>query len=163
MEFIQVPWSPTYRACSEGWVESFRRGKWHKLKGAVTAAGYYKIEIGPYGGKLQRYVHSIICESFHGPRPPGMEVRHLDGNGQNNKASNLKWGTPAENQADRALHGTSNRGERCASAKLTAEKVISIRSLIRDCGMRQSEVAAMMGVHAVTISNIMTGTTWSHV
>ena len=42
-------------------------------------------------------VHRLVCEAFHGPCPPGMEVLHLDENGLNNRPENLRWGTRKEN------------------------------------------------------------------
>jgi hypothetical protein len=51
-----------------------------------------------------------------------MQCRHLDGNRSNNRLDNLAWGTPLENGADKARHGTA-KGERNGRAKLTAAKV----------------------------------------
>ncbi len=51
-------------------------------------------------------VHTLVAETFVGPRPDeSMEVRHLDGDPSNNAATNLQWGTPRENAADRSRHG----------------------------------------------------------
>ncbi len=51
-------------------------------------------------------IHAIVCVAFHGPRPDGMQVRHLNGNGHDNAAANLAWGTSSENAFDRVDHGT---------------------------------------------------------
>ena len=56
------------------------------------------------GRERQRNVHVLICETFHGPRPPGLEVRHLDGVSDHNCASNLLWGTRAEQLEDIRRH-----------------------------------------------------------
>lgn len=43
-------------------------------------------------------IHRLVCEAFHGSPPfPKAVVIHLDENGKNNNASNLKWGTQKEN------------------------------------------------------------------
>ena len=43
-------------------------------------------------------VHQAVCEAFHGPRPfPNAVVIHLNENGLDNSAGNLKWGTQKEN------------------------------------------------------------------
>lgn len=52
------------------------------------------------GKHTVRYVHHLVLEAFVGPRPPGMEACHFDGNAQNNRLENLRWGTSAENKAD---------------------------------------------------------------
>jgi hypothetical protein len=50
--------------------------------------------------------------AFVGPRPaPDIEVLHGDGNGSNNRLSNLRYGTVQENAEDRELHGTVCRGD----------------------------------------------------
>lgn len=51
-------------------------------------------------------VHVLVCEVFHGLRPEGMEVRHLNGNPADNRALNLAWGTRSENELDKVRHGT---------------------------------------------------------
>lgn len=43
-------------------------------------------------------VHRAVCEAFHGPPPKGKNiVLHLDEDGTNNRADNLKWGSQKEN------------------------------------------------------------------
>ncbi len=44
-----------------------------------------------------KYIHVLICTIFHGSKPEGMEVSHLDKDGLNNKASNLRWATHGDN------------------------------------------------------------------
>lgn len=58
------------------------------------------------------HVHRLVCEAFRGPRPSGLEVRHLDGNPLNNCLDNLLYGTPAENSQDMLRHGRSNYASR---------------------------------------------------
>lgn len=65
--------------------------------------GYLTVRVD---GKTRR-VHRLVMLAFVGPRPPGLQIRHLDGNNQHNDLSNLKYGTPAENAADKIRHGTS--------------------------------------------------------
>lgn len=54
-----------------------------------------------------RQVHQLVAEAFHGPRPAGKVVRHLNGKGHDNRAENLLWGTNSENQSDSMRHGTN--------------------------------------------------------
>lgn len=42
-------------------------------------------------------VASLICEAFHGPRPLGNVVMHLNEDSRDNRAENLSWGTQKEN------------------------------------------------------------------
>lgn len=54
---------------------------------------------------VRREVHSLVALAFLGPRPPGYQVRHLDGNPLNNHVENLAYGTRSENQRDKVRHG----------------------------------------------------------
>jgi hypothetical protein len=72
----------------------------------------------------------------------------------------LAWKTPAENEADKVEHGTVALGERHGHSKLTIDQVRRIRSMVSD-GNAQSDVAISFGVHQVTVSDIVTGRTWS--
>jgi hypothetical protein len=103
--------------------------------------------------------HTLVLTAFVGPRPKGMECCHNDGNPWNNCLTNLRWDTPRNNQLDRIKHGTSNRGERCAAAKLTTAQVNAILSDTR----LQREIAADYGVRQNTISRIKSGKRWGHV
>lgn len=69
--------------------------------------------IDPNGRRTNRYVHRMVAAAFHGVEPEDKpETRHLDGDSLNNCASNLAWGTRADNFADQAQHGTHHYGRR---------------------------------------------------
>lgn len=106
-------------------------------------------------------VHSLVLLAFVGPAPEGHECRHLDGNRENPRLSNLRWGTRAENVADAAAHGTQVRGERYSTAKLTDEAARKIRELRGK--VTQSELAEMFGVSPAAIQAVHDGRTWKHV
>jgi hypothetical protein len=53
---------------------------------------------------VRRDVHRLILETFVGPRPPGKQCRHLNGDSLDNRLENLAWGTFHENFADRLAH-----------------------------------------------------------
>jgi hypothetical protein len=112
-------------------------------------------------GRRQLAVHCVVCATFHGPRPAGMFVRHLDGDPHDNWAANLAWGTREQNEADKRLHGTSPQGERHPCAKLTETQVKEVFSA-RCEGETHAVIAARYGVSPSTISAILTGRTWRH-
>lgn len=56
------------------------------------------------GGRVRR-VHTIVLETFVGPRPEGAEGCHNDGNYLNNRLSNLRWDTVSSNRLDTVRHG----------------------------------------------------------
>ena len=71
----------------------------------IDETGYALVSFPTPNGPRQRFVHRVVLEAFVGPRPEGMECRHLDGNPLNNRLENLCWGTPSENAWDRVHHG----------------------------------------------------------
>lgn len=93
------------------------------------------------------------------PTPERNQVRHLDGVRGNNKLSNLKWGSCAENHADKVLHNRANgahRGQKHHNAKLTDAAVEKIKILLRE-GFYQRDIAFLFGVTQSNISKIATG------
>lgn len=52
-----------------------------------------------------RRVHLLVLEAFVGPCPPGLEGCHTNGDGLDNKLTNLRWDTHAANMQDRLRHG----------------------------------------------------------
>lgn len=126
--------------------------------------------VGPYpyvtlcdaGRERAVRVHRLVLETFVGPRPAGMQCRHLDGNKRNNRLENLAWGTSAENTEDKRRHGTIRRGERSYWARLNESDVIGIRSRFAS-GQSKADIALEFGVSSHCIHDIVTGRTWKHI
>lgn len=114
VEFRPIVGFPHYAAGSNGEIWSCRRGCWKKLNGmSGSQYGYRVVTLCGPGVQLRRYIHVLILETFKGPCPNGMQARHYpDGNVNNNAISNLQWGTPKQNSADRVEHGKDCRGTR---------------------------------------------------
>lgn len=93
-----------YRISSHGRLLSVRSGK--ILRQYPISQGRLTRTISVNGKQKLLVIHSVVAAAFLGPRPEGMEVRHMDGNCQNNYATNLRYGTHAENMQDRLRHGT---------------------------------------------------------
>lgn len=137
------------------------------LKPAISKNGGYPIvnliTPGIYQGRTCP-VHVLVATAFHEKPDDGVyrEVRHLDGNSLNSRFDNLAWGTRVENQADRILHGRTNRGERCGTSKLTQRQVDAIRVLLEDTLMSQEEIAKWFGISEATVSGIKHNKKWAH-
>ena len=96
-----------------------------------------------------------------GPRPEGLDVLHGTEGKQINRPENLSYGTESQNMgADRVRDGTSNRGERCGSAKLTANDVLEIRWLMA-LGAHCKAVATEYRISRTAIYDIIAGRTWA--
>lgn len=105
-------------------------------------------------------VASVMLAAFRGPRPRGMQALHWDDDATNNVLSNLRWGTPKENAADRTRNGMTVSGERHSMAKLSSRQVEEIRRCLA-AGEPQRPIARRFGVHQTTISLIRRGVRWA--
>jgi hypothetical protein len=102
-----IEWKPVkdyegYEVSSEGQVRSLDRidSAGRSLKGKVLSAtpsssGYLMVYPSKNGKNHARTVHSIVCETFHGPSDKW--VNHKNGIKTDNRVENLEWATPSEN------------------------------------------------------------------
>lgn len=167
-EWRPIPSFPSYEASSEGRVRRVAPGMGARvgriLRPGRSTGGYLKVVLSEGGVVRTRKVHQLVAEAFHGPRPDGMDTCHENGVRTDNRACNLRYDTRKGNFADKARHGTSNRGERNPNALLTEAQV---RDILRDPrrGRRggDSAVGAEYGVNPWTVRDIWRRATWAHV
>jgi hypothetical protein len=153
-------WNPVkglegqYEVSSHGRIRSFVKQTAKILKGGITKNGYHIVDLA---GRM-RYVHRIVLEAFVGECPSRHEACHDNGIKHDNRLANLRWDTRPENNADRVRHGTSNRGERCGTAKLTENQAREILNSTKS----SKELARRFGVAYQTIDKIRCGSRWGH-
>jgi len=109
-----------------------------------------------YMGRVRR-AHHVARELVGRAAPPaGMDGRHTCGRAVCINPRHSEDGTRSANEADKVRHGTSNRGERCGAARLTADQVQTIR--------KSSETSRVLadafGVGTSTIDHIRHRRTW---
>jgi hypothetical protein len=105
----------------------------------------------------------VVCKAVHGfPPSTRHEVAHSCGNGQLGCVSggHLRWATPKENNADKIVHGTINRGVRNGHAKLTPAKVHSIRLLQGLFGKSHRELGEQFGIAQGNVTQIVNRKAW---
>ena len=107
----------------------------------------------------------IVAAAFLGPRPPGMEINHLDGDFLNNRADNLEYTTPQGNKDHAKRLGLTAHGERNANAKLSDDLVRTIRQrYVRGkTGCGYLSLSREFGVSRIVISRIVRGVAWHRV
>ena len=112
--WLPIPSLPGYDVSDHGRVRSWvYRGPVPRLRStAIDRHGYPGFVVRRGVGSARLTVHVLVAEAFHGPRPAGMVVRHLDGNPCNNHASNLCYGTASENERDKLIHGTDHNASK---------------------------------------------------
>lgn len=101
-----VGW-PGYLVSDQGRVISMKRKSPRVLHSFPDRRGGYPVVSLSTGGACRNAkVHVLVAAAFIGPRPEGMDIRHLDGDVTNNRPSNLRYGTRSENMRDALRHGT---------------------------------------------------------
>lgn len=80
--------------------EVLNRFKWHILR-----SGYVATTLPARHGKGSLYMHRIVCTP-----PEGMEVDHINVNKKDNRKSNLRACTHAQNCANRLLDSRNTSG-----------------------------------------------------
>lgn len=130
----------------------FRRGK--ILRPYFRPGKYVTVALGLHGGTHS--VHVLVARTFIGEPPEGCEVAHNNNRKHDNRVSNLRWDTGLGNAADRLIHGTDARGEKCPTARLTLRQVRTIKR----SKLMGIELAEKYGVSAAHICNIRKGVRW---
>lgn len=108
--FLCSPKYPGYLVTEEGRVFSIRA---RKFLSPMRCGKYLAVGVRHESGQMvRRYVHRLVAEIAHGRDFPELDVCHNDGDPDNNRVSNLRFDTRANNHADKKHHGTSLDGER---------------------------------------------------
>jgi hypothetical protein len=165
-----VGYEGVYEVSSLGRVRSLNRHADHprgplnirgmQISPFKNARGYLRVSLRDSGARSKRTVHSLVLEAFIGPRPGGMQSRHLNGNKADNRPENLTWGTAKQNIADKRAHGTQPLGSECVSAKLDERDVIEIRR--RNAGGEAAASIVMdFPVALSTVCRVINRDTWA--
>lgn len=175
LQALLEAWKPI--AGFEGLYEVSDRGEiralvWrdrYKTQRRLATPRILKPGIGPYlnisltvGGKRHtKMVHTLVAEAFVGPRPKGYQCAHENGQRHDNRAVNLAWKTPKENEADKARHGTQLSGSKNPRAILTEESAKEIRDTYQ-FGLGGA-LARKFGVSLSVITTVAYNRGWKHV
>lgn len=165
-------WEHRYEVSSDGQVRSkdsrvnagkngsgiaTRKGR--VLKPVQKSGRYLCVTLADGARREQRFIHDIVAEVFIGPKPNGMETRHLDDVRSNNTVTNIRYGTHRDNEDDRMRNGRVPRGERHGCAKLTEEQVRAIR-----CSNEPpSSLSQRYSVTSAHIHAVRTRRVWCHI
>jgi len=123
--WMPIPGYENYSVSDLGRVKNSKK----IMKQPLSTPGYHYVTLCKNATKKNYFIHVLVLTVFDKPRPSeDFEACHIDGNCKNNALSNLKWGTAAENYADKLRHGRGIAGENHGCRKLTLSQVNEIRS-----------------------------------
>lgn len=160
---MRIEWHiDDYYVCEDGNVYSKKKGNYKRITPVKNHKGYGYVSFSIFGEVKKAAVHRLVAEHFCENPLLKPQVNHIDGNKENNNASNLEWCTPQENTDNAYLRGAISLGEENHSSKLTSASVNVILVLIR-AGESDTYIGKIYGVHRRTISDIRHGKTWKHI
>lgn len=169
VEYRDIPGIPGYRIGNDGtlWTcRQTRRGMtdtWKQIFGSAWGQqGYIMATLQRDGKSVRRMIQHLVLEAFVGPRPDGLLCLHDNDVADDNRLSNLSWGTREKNYRDRDRNGGTAKGEAAGQAKLTEEAVIRMRELAAS-GAVYADLAVQFGCNYRNVSAIVRGQTWAHV
>lgn len=168
IDFRPIVSHSNYYAGSDGHIYSFnsrgskRTGIPIRMKAGKQKAGYLFVALYKNDQPTYCRVHVLICEAFHGTRPEGLIVSHLDDNKENNLPSNLIWETASENQKRKFINGHGDDGIRNSRALVkTKEQLDHIRWLISQ-GFSDQKIADSIGTSRGFVKSIRTGRSYKN-
>jgi len=166
-----IGWEGRYAVSDSGRVKSLARtviqrtGRCHPvpetvLVGRIGKDGYRYVLLYGRGPKKTIKVHRLVATAFV---DGSGSVDHINADRLDNRASNLRFCTPAENSANMRRLGRQARGEKNSHAKLTAADVAEIRRIYAAGGVSQPTLAKRYGVTHPMIGFIVRREAWVHV
>jgi hypothetical protein len=126
----------------------------HKTRGYLTVRLFDKDRQKSFD------VHRIVAMTFLGEIPKNMQVCHNNGIKTDCRLLNLRIDTLSSNQLDRAMHGTSNRGEKNGRNKHSVETILKVKKMLSE-NIATIKIFEITGVGVSQIRNIKNGYKWS--
>ncbi|HZL00473.1 MAG TPA: HNH endonuclease [Caulobacteraceae bacterium] len=149
----EYPIDPRYEVSDMGRV---RRKGASPRRPHHAAGNYPKIVFSMPGSKpIGRHVHTMVLETFIGPRPPGAQASHINGAAGDARLVNLAWETISENNRRKDGHGTT-AWRNIHHSRLTPTDVAAIRTSVE----KTKVLAAQYGVTMQHINLIRRGGSW---
>lgn len=131
-----------------------RRRPWRFIEATMKKRtnGY----VGAYWPEFARERATLVADAWHGPKPPGLVVRHLDDDPLNDAAWNLRYGTHRDNYSDAIRNG------RRPPRKMEKPQIIGALLTMR-AGETDAACAARNSVTVSTITKIRNGRRYAHI
>lgn len=136
---------------------------YYLLNPFLTARGYLQVSI-QFTSRANRItidVHKLVIRAFVPNLHNKPYANHIDGVKTNNRADNLEWVTPLENNEHAVKLGLIASGEDSYLSVLTEKEVLIIIEKLKN-GSRNIELANEFNVAHNTIDDIRCNRTWRY-
>ena len=160
--FVSVEGASDYYVSNLGRVVSMRcSSPGETLKPARDKDGYSTVCLTLDGGaRATKRVHHLVLCAFAGPKPgDGFVCAHGNGVRSDNRESNLRWCTQAENIEDKRVHGTWQEGSLHPRSVIT-EAVAREIKISLSSGNTIDGTARSLAVSRHIVADISSGRTW---
>lgn len=150
-----------YFATDDGHILSTRLNRLRILKPVVRKNGYLAVKLKRNDGRtMDRYVHQLVAEAYHGPRPSADHVvaHYPNPDKADCRAQNVQWATRSQNTAQWLATNPAVIG----GPKLNPKAVRDIRTRSA-AGVSNRRLADDHGVGLDTIRGVLTRRVWKHV
>jgi len=129
-----------------------------KTRGGVLKqflrTGYLSVCLYLNGRSSFHLVHRLVLLAHIGSCPDRPHAAHRNGIQTDNRLTNLYWATPLQNAADRTAHGRFQKAMDRLRV-LSDSQAAFVRANYKI--IKQTDLAAMFGVHRCTIQRIHAG------
>ena len=130
----------------------------HKLNN-----GHLYVDLHKDGKRKRWLVHRLVAINFIN-NPNNYEiVRHLDDNCENNKYSNLAWGTQKMNMQDKANNNNQQQGEKVFGSKLKEDQISEMRLIYERKELNQYQIAKKFNISQSVVNEIVNRKAWKHI
>lgn len=98
-----------YDISDQGRVRRIDTGRVLKQTSTGTSRRYKRVTLCKNNQPQPLLVHILVMRAFIGERPERYDICHYNGDGHDNRLSNLRYDTRKANHADKIRHGTNYR------------------------------------------------------